>query len=157
MNPDTPQRAVRFAALAAGKTLLTPQPRLRTGFFNTLSVANLPANDDAALREASTSAGAAKYGVPLGTDATDLRVDIIIVGSVAVCPQTGARVGKGARPAEHDTHRNTCRLLFCWRSFQPLLPWRRAAASACRRSRGCSFAPQARASPSWNTVRTLRC
>ncbi len=56
VNPDTPQRAVRQAALAAGKTLLTPQPRLRTGFFNTLSAANFPATDEA-LREASTSAG----------------------------------------------------------------------------------------------------
>jgi hypothetical protein len=114
---------VRFAALAAGKMLLTPQPRLRTGFFNTLSAANLPANDDAALREASTSAGAAKYGVPLGTDATDLRVDIIIVGSVAVCPQTGARVGKGASPAR--ARHASQHLLFCWRYFPPLLPWRR--------------------------------
>ena len=57
VNPDTPQRAVRFAALSAGKTLLTPQPRLRTGFFNTLSVRDLPSDDVAFLREASTSAG----------------------------------------------------------------------------------------------------
>jgi 5-formyltetrahydrofolate cyclo-ligase len=57
VNPDTPQRAVRFAALAAGKTLLTPQPRLRTGFFNTLGVRDLPSDDVAFLREASTSAG----------------------------------------------------------------------------------------------------
>jgi 5-formyltetrahydrofolate cyclo-ligase len=96
VNPDTPQRAVRYAALASGKTLLTPQPRLRTGFFNTLSRLNLPPNDEAALREASTSAGAAKYGKPLGIDATGLAVDLIIVGSTAVCPQTGARIGKGA-------------------------------------------------------------
>jgi 5-formyltetrahydrofolate cyclo-ligase len=96
VNPDTPQRAVRYAALASGKTLLTPQPRLRTGFFNTLSRLNLPPNDEAALREAATSAGAAKYGKPLGIDATGLTVDLIIVGSTAVCPRTGARIGKGA-------------------------------------------------------------
>jgi 5-formyltetrahydrofolate cyclo-ligase len=57
VNPDTPQRAVRFAALQAGKTLLTPQPRLRTGFFNALSARDLPPGTEA-LREASTSAGA---------------------------------------------------------------------------------------------------
>lgn len=57
VNPDTPQRAVRFAALQAGKTLLTPQPRLRTGFFNVLSARDLPTGTEA-LREASTSAGA---------------------------------------------------------------------------------------------------
>ena len=99
VNPDTPQRAVRFAALQAGKTLLTPQPRLRTGFFNRLSALDCPPGVEA-LREASTSAGAAKYGKPLGVDATDVVVDLIIVGSVAVCPKTGARIGKGEGFAE---------------------------------------------------------
>ena len=61
VNPDTPQKAVRFAALQAGKTLLTPQPRLRTGFFNSLSARDLPAGAEA-LREASTSAGARRGG-----------------------------------------------------------------------------------------------
>ena len=36
VNPDTPQRQVRHYVLEQGKTLLTPQPRLRTGFFQTL-------------------------------------------------------------------------------------------------------------------------
>ena len=45
-------------------------------------------------------AGAAKYGKPLGVDAKDLVVDLIIVGSVAVCPKTGARIGKGEGFAE---------------------------------------------------------
>ena len=36
VNPDTPQKAVRYRVLDEGKTLLTPQPRLRTGFFSTL-------------------------------------------------------------------------------------------------------------------------
>ena len=36
VNPDTPQRRVRHNVLEQGKTLLTPQPRLRTGFFQTL-------------------------------------------------------------------------------------------------------------------------
>ena len=43
VNPDTPQRPVRELVLARDKMLLTPQPRLRTGFFSTLTVAdNLP-------------------------------------------------------------------------------------------------------------------
>jgi 5-formyltetrahydrofolate cyclo-ligase len=45
-------------------------------------------------------AGAAKYGKPLGVDATDVVVDLIIVGSVAVCSKTGARIGKGEGFAE---------------------------------------------------------
>lgn len=42
VNPDTPQKAVRHRVLAEGKTLLTPQPRLRTGFFSTLRADALP-------------------------------------------------------------------------------------------------------------------
>lgn len=42
VNPDTPQKAVRHRVLADGKTLLTPQPRLRTGFFSTLRADALP-------------------------------------------------------------------------------------------------------------------
>lgn len=41
----------------------------------------------------------AKYGEPLGLDA-ELKVDLIVVGSVAVCPKTGARLGKGEGFAE---------------------------------------------------------
>ena len=35
-NPDTPQNQVRFLTIEAGKLLLVPQPRLRTGFFSLL-------------------------------------------------------------------------------------------------------------------------
>ncbi|CAI5525165.1 unnamed protein product [Closterium sp. Naga37s-1] len=42
VNPDTPQKAVRLAALQANKLLLTPQPRLRTGFFSRLSADHIP-------------------------------------------------------------------------------------------------------------------
>lgn len=83
---------VRFEVLSAGKTLLTPQPRLRTGFFSTLTTASFPPN---AIMEACTSAGVAKFGTPLGLcDVTDLKVDMIVVGSSAVS-KNGARLGKG--------------------------------------------------------------
>ncbi|CAM6114137.1 unnamed protein product [Calypogeia fissa] len=98
VNPDTPQKQVRVLTLAGGKTLLTPQPRLRTGFFSTLEAdANIPAGVQ--LIEACTSAGAAKYGQPVGLDA-DLKVDLIVIGSVSVDPTTGARLGKGEGFAE---------------------------------------------------------
>ncbi|GBG91790.1 hypothetical protein CBR_g53679 [Chara braunii] len=96
VNPDTPQKPVRYLSLSGGKVLITPQPRLRTGFFSSLDPAKLPA---AALREACTSAGAAKYGVQLGLDAK-IKVDLIVIGSVAVDPSTGARLGKGEGFAE---------------------------------------------------------
>lgn len=45
---------VRYAVLSSGKTLLTPQPRLRTGFFSRLHRDGIPAQ---ALQEACTSGG----------------------------------------------------------------------------------------------------
>lgn len=56
VNPDTPQRIVRHYVLDQGKTLLTPQPRLRTGFFQTLKREDVP--PDVALEALTTSKGA---------------------------------------------------------------------------------------------------
>ena len=98
VNPDTPQRPVRHLVLARDKLLLTPQPRLRTGFFSTLTVAeNMPT--DGQISDLTNSKGVAKYGTPVGLDA-EYSVDLVVVGSTAVCPRTGARVGKGEGFAE---------------------------------------------------------
>uniref|UniRef100_A0A0C9QVL0 TSA: Wollemia nobilis Ref_Wollemi_Transcript_5574_1258 transcribed RNA sequence n=1 Tax=Wollemia nobilis TaxID=56998 RepID=A0A0C9QVL0_9CONI len=96
VNPDTPQKQVRYLTLSGGKKLLTPQPRLRTGFFSILDATMFP---QGAINEACTSAGVAKYGKPIDLDAK-LKVDLIVIGSVAVDPQTGARLGKGEGFAE---------------------------------------------------------
>ena len=113
VNPDTPQKVVRQCVLAQGKTLLTPQPRLRTGLFSMLSVASIPPG---AVNECSSSAGVARYGTPVDLDA-QYRVDLVVVGSTAVCPRTGARVGKGEGFAElvrwlrvELMSRNSCQL-----------------------------------------------
>jgi hypothetical protein len=50
---------VRYLALASGKTLLSPQPRLRTGFFSTLHQGRDRIPGDKLL-EACTSAGVQK-------------------------------------------------------------------------------------------------
>lgn len=76
---------------AGGKKLLTPQPRLRTGFFSVLEYSMLRADT---IKEACTSAGVAKYGKPIGLQ-EKIKVDLIVIGSVAVDPKTGARLGKG--------------------------------------------------------------
>lgn len=76
---------------AGGKQLLTPQPRLRNGFFSVLESQTLPSES---ILEACTSVGAAKYGRPIGLD-EKIKVDLIVIGSVAVDPRTGARLGKG--------------------------------------------------------------
>lgn len=71
--------------------LLTPQPRLRTGFFSVLVPHLLP---DGSVLEACSSVGAAKYGKPIDLD-EKIIVDLLVIGSVAVDPNTGARLGKG--------------------------------------------------------------
>lgn len=96
VNPDTPQRPVRHLVLEQGKTLLTPQPRLRTGFFSMLSMDTLPG---VSIEECTNSKGIAKHGTPVSLN-EEYTVDLVIVGSTAVCPNTGARVGKGEGFAE---------------------------------------------------------
>lgn len=71
--------------------MLTPQPRLRTGFFSVLESQMFPPGSK---KEACTSVGVAKYGRPIGLD-EKIKVDLIVIGSVAVDPSTGARLGKG--------------------------------------------------------------
>jgi 5-formyltetrahydrofolate cyclo-ligase len=44
--------------------------------------------------EACTSSGAAKYGKPISLN-EKIKVDLIVIGSVAVDPKTGARLEKG--------------------------------------------------------------
>eukprot|EP00271_Cylindrocystis_brebissonii_P004276 TRINITY_DN15915_c0_g1_i1.p1 TRINITY_DN15915_c0_g1~~TRINITY_DN15915_c0_g1_i1.p1 ORF type:complete len:897 (+),score=151.62 TRINITY_DN15915_c0_g1_i1:192-2882(+) len=96
VNPDTPQKAVRLGTLTAGKVLLVPQPRLRTGFFARLDPAQLKPEQFA---DACTPGGAAKLCQPV--DLLDkIKVDMVVVGSVAVDPKTGARLGKGEGFAE---------------------------------------------------------
>lgn len=96
VNPDSPQKQVRFLTLSDGKKLLTPQPRLRTGFFSILESSMLTPST---INEACTSVGVAKYGRPIGLD-EKIKVDVIVIGSVAVDPKTGARLGKGEGFAE---------------------------------------------------------
>eukprot|EP00978_Attheya_sp_CCMP212_P010948 scaffold26636_cov44-Attheya_sp.AAC.2 len=92
VNPDTPQKPVRKIVLTQGKTLLTPQPRLRTGFFSILSKESLPKG--VRIADCIISKGVTQHGTPVGLD-EEYTVDLVVVGSTAVCPQTGARVGKG--------------------------------------------------------------
>lgn len=61
---------------------------------------DLSGND--VVQEACTSAGVAKYGSPLSLDSPGLKVDLIVVGSSAVDPANGARLGKGE--VRGDTH-----------------------------------------------------
>jgi 5-formyltetrahydrofolate cyclo-ligase len=46
------------------------------------------------IKEACTHVGIAKYGRPIGLD-EKMKVDLIVIGSVAIDPTTGAQLGKG--------------------------------------------------------------
>ena len=48
----------------------------------------------ATIRKSCPSLGVAKYGKPIGLD-EKIKVDLIVIGSVAVDPKTGAQLGKG--------------------------------------------------------------
>ena len=87
-NPDSPQRPVREAALHYGKMVVMASPRLRSGFL-VLNPSKIPRS---AYREASTIAGAFKYG----SQTLDKlpQIDLKVAGSVAVSAE-GGRVGKG--------------------------------------------------------------
>ena len=94
VNPDAPQRGVRFRALKQGKVLLMPTPRLREGFL-LLDPGRLPENK---LFAASSIRGALSLATPVALD--DLpTIDLLVFGSVAVAP-AGDRVGKGECYAE---------------------------------------------------------
>lgn len=96
VNPDSPQKEVRASVLRAGKMLLVPQPRLRTGFFSVLNPSHI---DPSRYLYACTQAGVVEHGEPISLD-DDLKVDMVIIGSVAVNPSNGARIGKGEGFAE---------------------------------------------------------
>ena len=94
VNPDSPQKPVRESVLSNGKILITPTPRLKSGFL-LLNSKSIPRS---AFSYASTIQGASEYGKQI--DLTDLpKVDLIIVGSVAVS-LAGARIGKGGGYSE---------------------------------------------------------
>lgn len=94
VNPDAPQRGVRFRALRQAKTLLMPTPRLRDGFI-LLDPSTIAANR---LFAASSISGAAELGRLITLDELP-RIDLLVFGSVAVTPE-GDRVGKGEGYAE---------------------------------------------------------
>ncbi|XP_060734811.1 methenyltetrahydrofolate synthase domain-containing protein isoform X2 [Tachysurus vachellii] len=91
VNPDKPQERARFHVLHAGKTLLVPTPRLRTGLFNRIVPPHRATMED--LRVCSTSRGVKEFSVPVGLDSR-VNVDLVVVGSVAVS-EKGYRIGKG--------------------------------------------------------------
>ncbi|NWV58110.1 MTHSD protein, partial [Daphoenositta chrysoptera] len=98
VDPDKPLEGARLAALQAGKTLLVPTPRLRTGLFN--RIVPPPGATKEMLRRCATSQGVREYSVPVGLDGK-AQVDLVVVGSVAVS-EKGWRIGKGEGYADME-------------------------------------------------------
>jgi len=85
-NPDSAQRPVRELVLKEGKILIMATPRLKKGYLKID-----PREVKGKEKEASTIAGAFKYGKPI----KDLpKPDLIVTGCVAV-DKEGWRLGKG--------------------------------------------------------------
>ncbi len=89
INPDSPQRPLREAALRAGKTLMVPTPRLKAGFLR-FDPAQIDEDD---MRDASMISRWAPFGDEVALEAMP-PVDLIVTGCVAVTPD-GGRLGKG--------------------------------------------------------------
>ncbi|CAE8742834.1 unnamed protein product, partial [Polarella glacialis] len=97
VNPDTPQKSVRIAVMEQNKVLYVPQPRLRTGFFSRLEPGSVPKSQ---FKYASTPGGMRELAKAVETLTDKTKIDIVVIGSVAVNPENGARVGKGEGFAE---------------------------------------------------------
>ena len=94
VNPDSPQKMVRYLTLSAGKILLMPTPRLKSGFL-ILDPKRIPKH---AYSEAASIRGAFKYGRQCSVWELP-HVDLLVAGSVAVS-RDGVRLGKGGGYSE---------------------------------------------------------
>ncbi len=95
VNPDSPQRRCRELVLEYGKILIMPTPRIREGFL-LLDPSKLPRQY---IKQAATIKGAFEWGRPIKPWEAP-KIDLVIIGSVAVNPNTGRRLGKSHGYAE---------------------------------------------------------
>jgi len=91
VDPDSPLKSFREIALRRGKILVMPTPRLKKGFF-VLNPKHIPLSR---IPFASTIRGAFNYGKIIDNPYKLPRIDLFVVGSVAVSIANGIRLGKG--------------------------------------------------------------
>lgn len=103
VNPDAPQRPVRAMALADGKSILVPAPRLRAGFW-LVTPQDVPPGEE---HKAASLSHIHRYGREIDLDelralaTSDPGIGLIVAGSVAVS-RRGARAGKGEGYADME-------------------------------------------------------
>eukprot|EP01084_Bolivina_argentea_P111155 198413_1 len=101
VNPDKPQQNVRYLCLKMNKRLLIPTPRLNNyGLLNEIIIPMHLKNNNKTLEIAATRKGLQQFGYLLGLNQLlkwnkNNKIDICIVGSVAVDKINGYRIGKG--------------------------------------------------------------
>ena len=100
VNPDKPQQYVRYLCLKMDKKLLIPTPRLKTnGLLNEIVIPFHLKNNAKSLEMAATRKGLQRFGHLLSLNQLskwkNTKIDICIVGSVAVDKTNGYRIGKG--------------------------------------------------------------
>jgi len=99
VSQETPLRPLITQALKENKTVVVGVKKPHSAFqgpwsgpshmFVTMS--DVPSHD---LQLANSDVGIARFGYPLELDAS-IAIDLVVVGSVAVSPKHGARLGKG--------------------------------------------------------------
>lgn len=95
---ENAQQKIRRLALSQGKTLYLPRPRLWYGFFTKVQKEPIQTKQRP-FDVVTVSSRIHRYGVPVAFE-DPFKADLVILGSVAVHPETGARVGKGDGLAE---------------------------------------------------------
>lgn len=92
INPSLAQEHVRFLALACSKVLITPGSDCAAPFYK-IDPSFLSRKQ---IQRAATKGGARTLGSMVSLAGLgNLRVQLVVVGSVVVNPITGARLGKG--------------------------------------------------------------
>jgi len=91
VDPDSPLKPFREIALKNNKILVMPTPRLRKGFL-VLNPKHIPLSR---ISFASTIRGAFNYGRIVDDPYKLPKIDLFVVGCVAVSIVNGIRLGKG--------------------------------------------------------------
>lgn len=94
INPDSPQRPIRYRALIDDKKVVMATPKLREGFL-LLDPRKIPSNK---YMYASSIKGAFIYGRKISLNEIPV-IDLVVTGCVAV-DKYGGRLGKGGGYAE---------------------------------------------------------
>eukprot|EP00210_Caulerpa_lentillifera_P003835 g3663.t1 len=91
ISPDQSLKKVREIALIQGKHLYVVKPGMKSGLFSLLKPESISKKK---LSDVVSIAAMNRLGTPVSLD-DKIKIDLIIVGSVAVDLETGGRIGKG--------------------------------------------------------------